>query len=94
MKQYNLRVFGKVQGVWFRANTMKKAQELGLTGFVRNDDDGTVYIEAAGEKELLEKLAYWCLQGPEEAKVERVEFEETKAKRFSGFTILGEDDED
>jgi acylphosphatase len=48
MHHYQITVSGKVQGVWFRKSTQDKARELGLRGFVRNQPDGSVYIEASG----------------------------------------------
>jgi acylphosphatase len=75
-KHIAIRVHGKVQGVFFRASTQEKAQELGLTGFVRNEPDGTVYLEAEGDTEALKKLEQWVHQGPRHARVEKVEVEE------------------
>ncbi|SFG61692.1 acylphosphatase [Pontibacter chinhatensis] len=85
-KRVAMRVHGKVQGVFFRASTQEKAQELGLTGFVRNEPDGTVYLEAEGEPQVLEMLEAWVHVGPRRAKVEKVEVEEKQdLKRFEGF---------
>lgn len=72
-KACKIRVYGRVQGVWFRAYTQRKAQELGIKGFVRNEADGSVYIEAVGEEEALQQLIEWCHEGSPLAKVERVE---------------------
>lgn len=83
----NIKVTGKVQGVWFRDSTRKKALELGLTGFVRNEADGSVYIEAEGEKDALDKLVAWCAVGPPKAEVERVALAEGEVKNFTGFEI-------
>ena len=81
-------VHGLVQGVFFRANAQKKAIELGLSGWVRNRDDGSVELVAEGEKEGLEALLSWCKTGPQGAKVERVEhcWENFKGE-FSSFSI-------
>lgn len=54
MKHYNITVSGKVQGVFYRASTKEKAEQLGIKGFVRNQSDGTVYIEAEGEVSQLD----------------------------------------
>ena len=51
-----LRIYGTVQGVFFRQSTQEKAQELNLTGFVRNERDGSVYVEAEGDPPSLGKL--------------------------------------
>lgn len=71
-----MRVHGKVQGVFFRASTKDKAQELGLKGFVKNEEDGTVYIEAEGTPEALEQLKLWAHEGPSRARVEKVEVQQ------------------
>lgn len=69
------RVHGLVQGVNFRYYTVRKAQALGLTGFVRNRWDGTVEVVAEGEREAVDQLLSWLHIGPPSAEVERVEFE-------------------
>jgi len=74
-------VYGVVQGVFFRSNTVSAAKRLGLRGWVRNMRDGSVEIVAEGEKELLEKLAEWCREGPEGAEVENMKKE---WERFTG----------
>ena len=48
-----LKISGRVQNVGFRYHTRKKAQEMGISGFVKNQVDGSVYIEAEGEEEVL-----------------------------------------
>lgn len=86
MKRVSMRVHGKVQGVFFRASTQEKAEELGLTGFVQNEDDGTVYLEAEGNPSALQELEAWAHKGPEQARVEKVEVEEQEGlAEFSGF---------
>jgi acylphosphatase len=66
-------VFGKVQGVWFRAWTRDLAVSLGLRGFVRNRADGSVEAYAEGEAEPLETFRQRLAEGPPLARVERVE---------------------
>ena len=87
MKHYCIKVYGKVQGVFFRDSTRKKAGELALTGFVRNEPDGSVYIEVEGEDIELEKFVSWCNAGPSNAKVEHVEIRESSIKIFKDFKI-------
>ena len=65
-------VSGRVQGVFFRAFASKQAEELGLTGYVRNLPGGTVEVQAEGERRQLEKLIGYLKVGPPMAKVERV----------------------
>ena len=87
VKHFNIIVIGKVQGVWFRAATQEKAIALGLNGFVKNEKDGSVYLEAEGEKENLDELVEWCHTGPPKAKVEKVEVTEGEIKKFKEFEI-------
>jgi len=66
-------VTGKVQGVFFRSSTKNKADELDLTGWVRNLLDGRVEAVFEGEEEKVEKMVEWCRKGPEYARVTGVE---------------------
>jgi acylphosphatase len=72
-KRVRLIIHGKVQGVFFRASTQNKAKELGLTGFVRNRQDGTVEIVAEGHEKQLFELVNWCRTGPDMAIVDSVQ---------------------
>lgn len=67
------RVHGRVQGVSFRETTRQKALALGLTGWVRNDDDGSVHITAEGLRPSLEQFTEFLATGPIMARVTRVE---------------------
>lgn len=88
MEYLKIKVYGNVQGVFFRHSAKKIAESLKLTGFAQNNLDGSVLVEAQGEKENLEKLLHWCKIGPPSAKVERVEFEFLDGlKGFNDFTI-------
>jgi len=73
LKQVNLTVRGRVQGVYFRAATQREARRLGLTGWVRNRQDGSVDVCAEGEEEALKELVAWANRGPSAARVERVD---------------------
>ena len=81
-----LRIYGRVQGVWYRAWTLETAQHLGLDGWVRNRIDGTVEVFAVGSADAVEKLVAACHEGPPAAKVERVEVEEARGIVRRGFT--------
>lgn len=59
-KHLEIKVYGKVQGVSFRNFASQKAHELAILGFVRNEMNGTVYIEAEGEEENLRRFLDWC----------------------------------
>ena len=87
MKHYNITVSGKVQGVFYRQATLEIAQQLGLKGFVRNESNGNVYIEAEGTAEQLNKLVEWCKKGPARAVVSDVKVEEGEIKNYSSFEI-------
>lgn len=67
-------VYGRVQGVYFRAFTASHAQELGLTGYVRNlGDRQAVEVQAEGEKDKLDKLIDYLKTGPPAARVDKAE---------------------
>jgi acylphosphatase len=70
----NLRVAvsGKVQGVFFRAGVKKVADIIGVKGFVKNEHNGSVSVEAEGEEEMVYKLIDYCHHGPDNAVVEKV----------------------
>lgn len=87
MKHLNLKVSGEVQGVYFRDYTQKEAKALGLSGWVRNEPDGTVYIEVEGEQQALEKFKAWVQHGPARAEVKRVMETEGEVLDFKDFTV-------
>ncbi|GLS84161.1 acylphosphatase [Paraferrimonas haliotis] len=72
MQRSFVRVSGKVQGVWFRASAKQKATELGLTGYVKNLEDGRVELLLQGAKPAVESMIEWCHHGPEQAHVDNV----------------------
>src|SRR5690606_37003782 len=65
MKHWNITVRGQVQGVYFRATTKAVADQLGVKGFVINQSDGSVYIEAEGDDFALDSLLEFCYEGPD-----------------------------
>jgi len=75
--------------VCFRKYTWKLGQELGLCGFVQNEEGASVLVEAEGEEDALQKLVNWCHHGPEGANVDHVEIEEGETKNLSSFFIVG-----
>lgn len=80
-------MYGKVQDVGFRWATYNYAQELGLTGFVRNETDGSVLIEAEGDEEVLSQLVYWSKKGPWVSKTDRVEIADGPMVGYTIFEI-------
>lgn len=88
MPTKHLLIKGKVQGVFFRANARDLAEELGLTGWVRNTEEGDVEAMATGKLEQLQKFVDWCHLGPSRAKVTRVEEQDVAEEAFHGFKII------
>ncbi len=86
-KAISLQIHGKVQGVYFRQSARQKAQELNISGRVRNCDDGSVEVEAEGEEEDMNKFIEWCHKGPAAALVDAVEIKTTAEKFFNGFEV-------
>jgi acylphosphatase len=78
LRYIKVRVHGKVQGVFYRVTTQEQAISLGLKGFVMNMPDGSVYFEAAGNNENIEKLISWSYIGPPHATVLEVDLEEAE----------------
>ena len=81
LKQLQLVVHGRVQGVYFRASAQREAKRLGLGGWVRNRGDGSVEILAEGEEASIRELYGWAQKGPSAARVDRVD---TRWRSFSG----------
>jgi acylphosphatase len=86
-KKFIIKVYGKVQGVWFRKSAQQKALALGLRGFCKNMEDGSVYIEAEGDLEKLFNFVNWCKKGPELAEVENIKMSEETPTGAMGFVV-------
>ncbi len=86
-RHLNIKVFGQVQGVFFRHSARQKAEELGVKGFARNEPDDTVYIEAEGEEKDLKIFMDWCRQGSDSASVDKLKTKESEIKNFKDFRI-------
>jgi len=87
--QAHVVISGRVQGVWFRANTKEKANQLGVRGWVKNLPDGRVEAVFEGEREKVKELIRWCHVGPPLAKVENVEVEWKEFEgKYDDFSIL------
>ena len=77
-----------MRGVFFRQGVKQKAEELGLTGWVKNEEDSSVRIVAEGEEENLQKLVEWARLGTEWARVEKVQVEWRETEEgFKSFVI-------
>jgi len=82
-------VTGRVQGVGFRDATERRARELGLFGWVRNDADGAVLVHAEGSAQALDELLAFLRQGPRAASVEAVTPVPAKVEGHEQFAIRG-----
>ncbi|KKU86732.1 MAG: hypothetical protein A2667_02190 [Candidatus Wildermuthbacteria bacterium RIFCSPHIGHO2_01_FULL_47_27] len=88
MERITLKIYGKVQGVFFRHYVSQTARELGLVGWVKNDLDGTVVIAAEGAEDKLKKFIMRCRKGPPNAKVEKIESAWQKySEEFNDFEV-------
>ena len=87
MKRVHVFISGRVQGVWFRAHTREKAEELGLSGWVRNLHDGRVEAVFEGEDKEVDEMVKWCHRGPPLSRVEKVDVEYEPPKGETGFAI-------
>ena len=87
MKHYNIHIKGMVQGVFFRKYTEMKAEELGVKGFVSNRPDGSVYIEAEAEEDVLREFIKWCYAGSPASRVETVVYHTAALSWFTDFAV-------
>ncbi|GGE63741.1 acylphosphatase [Pedobacter psychrotolerans] len=88
IKHIDIKVSGKVQGVFFRASTKAVADQMGIKGFVKNEKDGSVYIEAEAEQFILDAFIDWCKEGPDKSVVENVEVSDGALKDFRNFEVV------
>ena len=84
-----IKVRGSVQGVGFRYAAVERAHELGVFGWVRNEDDGTVLVHAEGPDEAVEALVEWLGGRPAGAAVEEVEVAKGKVEGHEQFAVRG-----
>ena len=85
MKACLLRIHGKVQGVYYRDSAVARAHELGVAGWVRNRVDGTVEAWVEGEPLAVAEFVEWAHQGPQAARVDRVDASDVTAEAAEGF---------
>ncbi|HYG96914.1 MAG TPA: DNA polymerase ligase N-terminal domain-containing protein [Solirubrobacterales bacterium] len=88
-KAIRATVRGKVQGVFFRDTTVQKAQGLGVFGWVRNADDGTVAVHAEGPPAAIDDFLGFLAEGPPAARVDEVEVEPAKVEGHEQFAVRG-----
>lgn len=87
MRHVSIKISGKVQGVFFRASTKDAAEKFAICGFVRNERDGSVYIEAEGEEDNLKQFVAWCHHGPGRAEVDNVDLKVGNVQGFVRFEV-------
>ena len=87
--QLHVLISGRVQGVWYRACTRQKAEELGLTGWVKNTVDGNVEAIFEGDEATVHKMITWCRVGPPLAQVADVKILQKRVgSEFTDFAVL------
>ncbi|MEY2924102.1 MAG: hypothetical protein RLZZ337_650 [Bacteroidota bacterium] len=87
MKTQEIRIKGKVQGVYFRASAKQQAQNLGIRGYVKNEQDGSVLMEVEGDDDAVNHMVNWCKQGPALARVNEIEIKQEATRNFVSFDI-------
>lgn len=86
-KHYNITISGRVQGVGFRFSCSEMAHLVNVNGYVTNEKDGAVFIEAEGDETDLLEFISWCRKGPAWAKVTDVKLEEDEMVNYESFKI-------
>ncbi len=87
MKHYNIRITGRVQGVGFRYSARSVARYYNIKGFVRNEPDGSVYLEAEGNDEDMKEFIQWCHTGPGGGWINDTIISEGAVRNFDSFEI-------
>lgn len=81
-------ITGRVQGVFFRAETRETAESLGLSGWVRNVPDGSVEAVFEGERSRVREAVEWCRKGPPGARVDAIEVKMEEPAGETGFSVV------
>ena len=88
MIHFDIIVKGKVQGVFYRASTKAVADQLGIKGYIKNEENGHLAIAAEGDKMSMDMFLDWCKEGPEDAIVTSVESHEGELKNYRNFEVV------
>ncbi|MGV3657105.1 MAG: acylphosphatase [Chitinophagaceae bacterium] len=88
MATVHLMIRGKVQGVFYRATARQKAEELGLSGWVKNTADESVEATISGTPEAVDAFIAWCWQGPPRAQVAHVQVTPKPDTGLTGFEVI------
>ena len=84
-----ITINGQVQGVFFRLRAQEEAQKLGLTGWVKNNADGSVLALVEGKKDVIAQFIIWCQQGPKQSQVSGTEIAwQPFTGEFKDFNII------
>jgi acylphosphatase len=86
-ERVHVLISGRVQGVSFRDATRSQAEQLGLSGWVRNTQDGQVEAAFEGDTDTVRQMIDWCESGPSSADVEDVSVENEQPEGLSGFEV-------
>jgi len=82
-------ISGRVQGVFFRASTKQKAEQLGITGWVRNTSDGKVEAIFQGGENKVKEMIDWCYHGPPLSRIDNIEIEDISYNnKYDFFSII------
>lgn len=84
----HLLIKGKVQGVFYRASAKDVAEQLKLSGWIRNTKEGDVEAMVTGDEDLVKEFIEWSKKGPRRAEVTKVVVTEKQDEQFFGFTIV------
>lgn len=77
LKTIKIRVTGRVQGIWFRGSAKREAERLGITGYAKNEEDGSVELVAQAKDPLMfQEFLKWCQDGPSIARIEKLTWSE------------------
>jgi acylphosphatase len=88
MRVLKAKVYGKVQGVWFRKYTLDSARDIGVVGMVKNLVDGTVLVNASGKDENLRKFKELLENGSPNSRVDKIDYSwEDSSIKYSTFEI-------
>lgn len=87
MEHKEIRVKGRVQGVYYRVSAKQMAMNLGIKGYVKNEPDGSVRLAIEGESTAVAQMINWCKKGPGLARVRDIHISTDTPKNYVSFDI-------
>jgi len=87
-KRIHIKIYGRVQGVWFRKWAQSKADEFGISGWVKNESNGSLGLQAEGNEAGLSRFVEECHAGPEKAIITDLITEDIESVDEEGFNII------